>query len=442
MPIISETLFGTRASENSITFDPEDQYHFTARDGAKSFSISNNTLSRGLLCIGGTGSGKTNTINQLVSQIKKTMTDEDVMIIFDTKGDFYENFHSKDDGKDIIIGNSKEFYDLSERWNIFREVILDGEDDSKLATNVYDVCRCLFKKYESASQPFFVNAARGLVAAVMIYLIRISRDFPDRELLINNQSFVSWFTKAEMEQYKLLSKEYSDLTNVDMYLGNGLNDQALGVLSEAIVMMKDSFLGVFGEYGNFSIRDFIRNKGGKTLFVEYDLAFGEALSQIYSLLFDLALKEALGRQDNSKNEREKNVYIIIDEFKLLPYLTHIDDAVNFGRSMGLKVVAGLQSMAQLYDAYGKEKGQSIAAGFSSIMAFRPNDWTTTEYLRDAFGVNYLSETTLAGSLPSTERREGHVVEAWELSELKPGDAFVRLIDRSPFKFDFSEYKRR
>lgn len=117
-------------------------------------------------------------------------------------------------------------------------------------------------------------------------------------------------------------------------------------------------------------------------------------------------------------------------------MTHIDDAVNFGRSMGLKVAAGLQSMAQLYDVYGKDKGLSIAAGFSSVMAFRSNDWLTTEYVRDAFGLNYLSETTLAGSLPSTERREGHVVEAWEVSKLKPGEAFIRIIENSPFKFKF------
>lgn len=226
---------------------------------------------------------------------------------------------------------------------------------------------------------------------------------------------------------------------MNLYLGDGKNNQALGVLSEAIVMIKDSFFGVFGEAGDFSIREFVRKKGRRTLFIEYDMAIGEALSQVYSLLLDLALKEALGRQE--KKERG-NVYVIIDEFKLLPNLTHIDDAVNFGRSMGLKVAAGLQSMAQLYDVYGKDKGLSIAAGFSSVMAFRSNDWLTTEYVRDAFGLNYLSETTLAGSLPSTERREGHVVEAWEVSKLKPGEAFIRIIENSPLSLSLKNMRDR
>ena len=51
----------------------------------------------------------------------------------------------------------------------------------------------------------------------------------------------------------------------------------------------------FDEKGMFSIRNFVRKKGGRILFVEYDISIGETLAPIYSLLFDLALKEALGR---------------------------------------------------------------------------------------------------------------------------------------------------
>ena len=92
----------------------------------------------------------------------------------------------------------------------------------------------------------------------------------------------------------------------------------------------------------------MRKKGGKILFIEYDLTSGSVLTPIYRLLIDLALKEALGR-----SRGHGNVYIICDEFKLLPYLQHIEDAVNFGRSLGVKVVAGLQSISQLYELYGE-----------------------------------------------------------------------------------------
>lgn len=50
---------------------------------------------------------------------------------------------------------------------------------------------------------------------------------------------------------------------------------------------------------------------------------------------------------------EGNVYLMCDEFKLLPNLQHIEDGVNFGRSLGVKIIAGIQSIEQLYEIYGE-----------------------------------------------------------------------------------------
>ena len=51
-------------------------------------NIKEDVLSKHSLIIGGTGSGKTKLFYHFVSQIKQRMTKNDVMIIFDTKGDF------------------------------------------------------------------------------------------------------------------------------------------------------------------------------------------------------------------------------------------------------------------------------------------------------------------------------------------------------------------
>ena len=60
-------------------------------------------LSKHMMFMGGIGTGKTNTLYQIVSQLKKNMTPDDVMIIFDTKGDFYKEFYAKGD---IVIDDS------------------------------------------------------------------------------------------------------------------------------------------------------------------------------------------------------------------------------------------------------------------------------------------------------------------------------------------------
>lgn len=399
------------------------------------FRIGLADLSKGMLCIGGTGSGKTNTINSIVEQLKRGMTPDDVMIIFDTKGDFYEKFYDKDKG-DVIIGSSPRFFTMSARWNVYQDILIDGSDDETVTLNVNEISRSLFKPYESEQQPFFANAARGVFSAYLLACIRMAREDAEmREECLNNKTLRSYFHRAGLEEYTRLANAYSDLNSIKMYIGDGQNNQALGVLAEVLVMVRDCFFNVFGEKGDFSIRDFVRKKNGRTLFIEYDLSVGETLSPLYSLLIDLALKDALGQQKS-----QGNVYIIIDEFKLLPHLLHIDDAVNFGRSMGVKVIAALQSISQLFDMYGEQKGRSITAGFNTLMAFRPNDSVTREYLRDYFGRNMVSETVLINRAPVTERREGHTVEDWELAAFRPGEAAVMINGEEPFLYRFDPYK--
>ena len=66
-------------------------------------------------------------------------------------------------------------------------------------------------------------------------------------------------------------------------------------------VVRDIFIGVFNEKGGFSLRNFVRQKGERTLFIEYDLSIGNVLAPVYKIMFDLALKEALGQTKNRGN---------------------------------------------------------------------------------------------------------------------------------------------
>lgn len=436
MSIITETLHGTRACVNSPRYavPGNNDFIFDGSSNGKqtNFVFNDENMSRGLLCIGGTGSGKTNTIKTLVKQIKRKMTDKDVMLIFDTKGDYYQSFFEPD--TDTVIGTASQYARNTVSWNIFNEVTADGCYDEAVKINISEICRSITKRYASAQQPFFINAARNILEMYLLSLIIYHRD-NICSVDLYNRTVVEFFRRATLEQYNDLADAFPEFNSLHLYIGEGDNPQALGVLAELQVVINEVFFGdVFGGFGDFSIRNFVRNKGGHTLFIEYDLANGETTSHLYGLLIDLAIKEALSRQHS-----EGNVYIIIDEFALLPNLTHITDALNFGRGLGTHIVAGLQSMAQLYQTYGKDKALSIAAGFSSMFAFRPNDYLTAEYEKKFFGENYLNETTVVSGTPFMQRRNGSTVEDWELRQLKRGEAFISIIDEIPFKFKFDKY---
>lgn len=401
-----------------------------------SLQLSEDLLSKHCLLLGGTGSGKTNLIYHMISQLKPKLAENDVMIIFDTKGDYLRKFHTE---KDVVLSNDSAHRDFAASWNIYREIVADGWDASNIVLNANEIAWSLFQEAieKNSNQPFFPKAARDLFAAILIHFLRIGGD--DRAFKIkyyNNQALKRYLDIATPDKINAILKAEADLAAVKYYLGEKDNNQGLGVFAELQQTIRNIFIGSFAGNGNFSIRDFVRKKGGKTLFIEYDLTSGSVLTPIYRLLIDLALKEALGR-----SRGHGNVYIICDEFKLLPYLQHIEDAVNFGRSLGVKVVAGLQSISQLYELYGESRGRSIASGFSTFITFHLNDVISRDYVRDLYGKNLILEqyTQLDNSLVENQR-QGYTVEDWNIQNLKLGEAIIGLPFQKPFRFQVDLFK--
>ena len=431
MQLTHEIVYGGLVENNKpIQDSPKAALHISGKYGADktSFGITEDMLSKHLLLVGGTGSGKTNLFYHIVKQLKTNLTKDDVMLIFDSKGDFHKNFYSK---HDVVIGNSATYRKASAKWNLYDEIVADGKDRVSVAQNTQEICKSLFaeRTEKNSSNPFFPNAARDLFSSIIVSLVRDNVKFSNKDLK-------DVIDSTPVDELRAMLGSFSDLTSVAAYIGGKSGTQAQGVLSEMYSVTRDIFTGVFADVGDFSMRKFIRGKGGRTAFLEYDLAIGDVLSPIYTLLFDLALKEALGR-----TATQGNVYLIADELKLLPNLRHLEDGINFGRSLGVKILAGLQGIDQLNANYENEaKAHNAVAGFSSVFAFQSNDYNTREYVSQLFGKNMILETfPEANGSRHYEKREGFVVEDWDLVGLGVGEAIVGLPSTPPFKFKFDLY---
>ncbi|MBQ2734274.1 MAG: type IV secretion system DNA-binding domain-containing protein [Clostridia bacterium] len=404
------------------------------------FGIDEPTVFRHVLYVGGSGWGKTNAMFQVYYQLKYAPDVKDsVIVVFDTKADYHDHRHFCTAG-DIVIGNSKRFRDKSAVWNIFEEVLADGDHPKDYESNAMEIAKGLFKGRGSKSQPFFAEAATIIFASTIIYFIRRYRDNYEKwHDKLNNQYLCRFLTGYTAEQLAGFFGLYSDMRGLKTYFGDGNNNQALGVFAELRGMLDACFRGVFAQEPprgskGFSIRKAIREKKGKSIFIEYDLATGEALLPVYSVLVDLALKEAMGESANGKT------YLLLDELKLLPTLSHLDDAINFGRSKKVSVIAGLQSVNQIYATYGEALGQSILGGFGSVIAFRTPDHTSREYISKLFGPNVVSYRYYDPNHDPVDReRDGYTVEHWDVQNLEIGQAIVGLASqKSPFLFRFSK----
>lgn len=396
-------------------------------------NVDEETLSKHTLAIGGTGSGKTNLLFTMLQQIYAQMTANDVMIVFDSKGDYYKKF-GRGNPSARVLGNSGEYARMSERWNIFEEIRADGEDNQVCRVNAMEIARTLFaQRMQKTTNAFFPSAAQDVFASLLASICWDAKVDPDVREKMNNGDLTDYLQSCDAETLQLQLSAYNSLKATNSYIEGG-NEQAQGVISELHSVIREVLMGVFAEKGEFSIRRFVRERRKRILFVEYDLAIGGVLTPIYRLLIDLALKEAL-----SQTSDRGRVILFLDEFRLLPHLQHIDDAVNFGRSKGVRVFAGLQSIEQLYDLYGQSRGRSIAAGFSNVYCFRANDEATMKYVSGLYGGNLLGIDVSSEKATQHLVQAGHVIPDWCMSGLSPGQAVVCLSGKAPFLFHFKEY---
>lgn len=384
-------------------------------------------LSRHIMFLGGIGTGKTNAFFQVMRQLRSTMTKDDVMIVFDTKGDFYNEFYRPGD---VVISNDDTATGPNgvDYWNIFNEIELDEH----MEENIVEISKTLFhNKLEKTNQPFFPNAAKDLFAAVLTHFCR------NKETLNgNNEELRAFLDGSPTAEIREMLKQHKDLTAMVSYISDDRSPQTQGVMSELQQLVREIFIGNFKKNGTMSMRDLVRSKGGKIVFIEYDLGIGNMLSPIYSLLYDMAIKEALCRKKS-----EGNVYFIADEFRLIPNLNHIDDAVNFGRSLGVKFMMGIQNVDQMYEVYGESRARSIMSGFLTTVAFRVNDIASKEYIKNLHGVNRKKEVYMAsvqGRGIVEQVRDANVVEDWDIAGLGLGQAIIGLPGKPPFLFQFKK----
>ncbi len=398
--------------------------------------ISSSVMSRHMMLLGGIGTGKTNAFFQMIDQLQRQLTPNDVMIIFDTKGDFYQEFYRPGD---VVISNDDTAIGPDgqpDYWNIFREIPEGPQQDA----SVMEIARSLFKEAcEKTSQVFFPNAARDIFMSVMQHFLRYC-DSTGETGFLNNEELMDFIRSRTSGDLREMLDSYSDMRALTSYISTDDSAQTQGVLSELQQTIRNIFVGNFSKAGNLGLRDLVRQKGGRKIFIEYDLSYGELLTPIYSLMFDLAIKEALGR-----SRSEGNVYFITDEFRLLPNLEHVDDAVNFGRSLGIRFMIGIQNVEQIYENYGEQRAHSILSGFLTSLNFRVNDPKSREYIKEQFGKNRKVEvyaTNVQSKGMVEERRDGFVVEDWDIRNLKIGQAIVGFPEHEPFVFHFDLWTRQ
>lgn len=385
---------------------------------------------RSILLIGKAGAGKTQAFFNLLLQI---FNFNEPMIIYDRKPDFWNRFY--EESKDFL------FYPKDERtlsWNIFDD--LKDEDDIDFAI------KSIIPVNTEVKDPFWDNSSRDLLKAVFLKILTFEK--PSNKKLID---FLRINSTADELFEELNEIAVNNGINLEYYLKSKNTTASIMSTFSAHTnkLLRKEF---YYEEGNFSVINFIANidnkNKGKKLFLVQTANESGAYEVYFRLMIDLLIREIKGLLNNS----ERRIWIGLDEFQSLGKLKEIEDGLAEGRSKGLSILLGTQSLAKVEEIYGKLLMRSLFQLLSTKIVLQYDEPDGAKFLSDFFGeqevieINENRMVTNEGSRDISQMQQKETVKkvflGGEFAMLKPLEAYIRIsnFDVSKITFKYIEIK--
>lgn len=423
----------------------------------RSIQITDDDLSKGLLFLGSAGTGKTNTMLALASQVLEKLDKEDIVIFFDLKGDYRRIFR---DSSDFVLTATNDHY----VWNLFDELTPYLNDKYMLDMRIKELCHYLYKGRES-EEPYFTNAAREVTECIIKYFLYSAME-KNNCTGLNNKEFVKLVRGIGYDYadtYDLirdLLQTYDEFKAALSYIPpREIGDRsAFGVIGEITNMVNDVFAGAFGASdfndGTYiSAAKFAHREGAQVIYLAYNMAINASQTYVFRYFVDnviadccdyffleesdtyLANRRPVERKKLNKNGK---VYIFLDEFARLPKLEYLSLALGQMRSLGVCIIGGLQSVEQIKAVYNEHEANSILSGFQSVIAYNCDSYSI-RYIQSLTGEAKVQERfqRAGGAIDYTPPIRRNCVEDSDIIELRPGEAIAKLVGHRPFKFRFA-----
>lgn len=372
-----------------------------------------------MLLTGCTGSGKSNCIIELLQQIR---TQKQKAVIIDITGIYVAKFFREN--QDILLNP---FDRRSQNWSPWADCVMPYHYEALSSALISDD-----NKYD----PFWNEAARNIFATTLIKMktqndYRISRAL--HYMLNASLKECEEFYKGTKAQGLLSTDSEKTSASVRMQLNTKV--KSLNYLTDAS--------------SPFSLRSWIDNNynNGQWLFISSTPAQRSALKSLNSLWFDLAINSLMELAPCS----ERRVWFIVDELPGLQYLPSLKTAMAELRKYGGCMVAGIQSINQVFDIYDYNMGSAILSSFGTKVHFRETEPKTIKWISDSIGSQKQQEVQESLSYGANDIRDGvnlseqtkmeHIVLPSDIANLRNLEAYLRLPENWPVtKLQFKYHK--
>lgn len=372
------------------------------------------------LITGGSGTGKTQTMLNLIEQIRKK---GEKVIIYDRMGSFTRKFY--DPNKDFI------FNPLDSRgvdWDLFSEIQRDSDINMISSSLIPDA---------KNTDPFWSNSARIIFTKVCERLKREGEG--------NNRNLVN----------KLLNSKTSELMKyLEGTSASALVDSDAEKTAASIRAVLNSYINSIEIAAHdtkssefFSVRKWVNSEQEDSiLFLTSRSDQHETLKPLISLITELAINEILIRDQ----EKSKRIWFFLDELPSLQKLASLETGLAQIRQYGGAMILSVQLMSQLKEVYGFDLAETISGLCRNRLFYSTPDEKTAswcaanlgkrENLHYKEGISYGSHEMRDGvSIHQTKELETIVLPS-EIMNLPSLNAFIKMSEGMPVARTVTKYK--
>jgi len=335
---------------------------------------------RNFLLAGSPGTGKS---QALTIALDSLITDKAMAIIADASGIYCQRYY--DSSKNDVILNPLDA--RSVKWSPLAEI--------KSAADIASVCKSLMPDGEGESRQWTTYAQECLDAIIShvyancgtngdIYHLAVAADMKELRQVFAGTPAAALVTEGN-----------------DRMFGS-----VRGTLSEAMRAFKYLDKSV-GAANSFSIVDHIARGGSGIIFLTYQQQHRAALARLIASCIDVAARSVLMLPP----KLDRRVVFALDELPLLGKINSIVELATNGRKHGAVIFAGLQTISQLRELYGRETAQTLLACLGSWLILQIADAETAEYMSKQLGDTERKRVTQSGGSSETDSG-GSVTSNW------------------------------
>ncbi len=399
--------------------------------GASPYKIANvpmpqNAEFQYMMVTGTTGSGKSNTIHQLLRQIR---ANGDQAIIVDTTGGIFSRFY--DETQDILLNPLDA---RGKDWNLWDEAMLDGT----LCEYVLDEIAESLVAENQSQDSFWVKSARQVLVESVSYLIK------------NNQ--IAYQALVDMTLVMPLSELSEKLkgTAVASIIDPKIDKTALSVRAslanslKILSVLKDSSDGI-------SLINLMPQDHKTWIFLSCLPDQREFLKPLLSSQISLIIKGLMRRSEQNTSR----TWIIIDELASLNKLPSLLTGLAEIRKYGGCFVLGFQDLSQLEGVYGVSTTKTLSNLTGTKLLFRSVDTDIATRIARYLGEQEKQEANESISFGAHQMRDGvslsnhkqikPVVTASQIMMLGDLEAYLKFPQNLPVtkvKFDYTHIEKK